>query len=163
MLGREKGLGDGRGGGRAGQRSESLRTGPASQRPLGAQTVLTCTRRGGSRMVRCPGIQRRGVEPAGPRNRSRSARTADSPEDKHCSPEPPWGPRAYALVVSLGCLQRLRRDQTHLCSRPLLPHTTANTTSSQAAPKALPARRCPCGLGRHRWLFDLLRLNVGRG
>lgn len=163
LLGREKGLGDGRGGGRAGQRSESLRTGPASQRPLGAQTVLTCTRRGGSRMVRCPGIQRRGVEPAGPRNRSRSARTADSPEDKHCSPEPPWGPRAYALVVSLGCLQRLRRDQTHLCSRPLLPHTTANTTSSQAAPKALPARRCPCGLGRHRWLFDLLRLNVGRG
>ena len=112
--------------------------------------------------VRCPGIQRRGVEPAGPRNRSRSARTANSPEDKRCSPEPPWGPRAYGLVVSLGCPQRLWRDQTHLCSRPLLPHTTATTTSPGSA-KGPPSQATSLCLGRQRWLFDLPRLNVGRG
>lgn len=45
-----------------------------------------------------------------PEEQEQIRQDADSPEAKHSSPEPPWGQRAYGLVVSLGCPQRLRRE-----------------------------------------------------
>lgn len=153
-------------GGRIQQRHrapESRRTGLRPKGHLELRPVLTCTRRCGSRMVRCPGIPRGGVEPAGPRTE------ADPPEQltvlrtsaAHLSLPGAGGP--CGSVVSLGGPQRLQRDQTYLCSGPLpSPHTAAAAATSQEAPKALPARRRPCGLGRWHWLSDFLRVNVGR-
>lgn len=148
LLGREKGLGDGREGGRTGQRqrSKSLRTGPASQRPLGAQAVLTCTRRGGSQMSDVPesrdaGWSRlaRGTE-ADPPERPTVRRTSAAHLSLPGAQGPmgwwsPWAARRGSGGTRLTCAP----GHSFPTPLPLPP--------PQAAPKALPARRRPCAWG----------------
>lgn len=83
-----------------------------------------------------------------PEEQEQIRQDADSPEAKHSLTRASLGPEGL-WASGLPVYRRVWRLRPPVL-RPLLPHTPATTTSSQAAPKALPARRCPCGLGRQR-------------